>query len=169
MKECNIFEATAFTSPNFLTLVCSEKENGDTNLAPVCFVSYLSFNPPMIGFAVGKQSYTGERVRATKEVVITVPGESLSGTVMLCGGSSGKTTDKVKEYHINMVEIPESKIKIPADTKIAFVADLKEIVEAGDHYFYVCNIKHIYADGDKEGLFAWNGFGKVALAQEKGC
>ena len=63
MKELNIMEATVLTSPNPLTLICSKKEDGSTNLAPICFVSYLSFNPPMVGFATGKQSHTGKRVR----------------------------------------------------------------------------------------------------------
>ena len=72
MKELNIFEATALTSPNPLTLICSENEDGTTNLAPICFVSYLSFNPPMIGFATGKQAHTGERVRETGKVIVTV-------------------------------------------------------------------------------------------------
>ena len=58
MKELNIMEATVLTSPNPLTLICSKKEDGSTNLAPICFVSYLSFNPPMVGFATGKQSHT---------------------------------------------------------------------------------------------------------------
>ena len=49
MKELNIMEATVYTSPNPLTLICSKKEDGSTNLAPICFVSYLSFNPPMVG------------------------------------------------------------------------------------------------------------------------
>ena len=70
MKELNIFEATALTSPNPLTLICSENEDGTTNLAPICFVSYLSFNPPMIGFATGKQAHTGERVRETGKVIL---------------------------------------------------------------------------------------------------
>ena len=43
MKELNIMEATVLTSPNPLTLICSKKEDGSTNLAPICFVSYLSF------------------------------------------------------------------------------------------------------------------------------
>ena len=60
MKELNIMEATVLTSPNPLTLICSKKEDGSTNLAPICFVSYLSFNPPMVGFATGKQSHTGK-------------------------------------------------------------------------------------------------------------
>lgn len=53
MKALNIMEATVYTSPNPLTLICSQNEDGTTNLAPICFVSYLSFNPPMVGFATG--------------------------------------------------------------------------------------------------------------------
>ena len=78
MKELNIMEATVLTSPNPLTLICSKKEDGSTNLAPICFVSYLSFNPPMVGFATGKQSHTGKQVRQTGKVIVTVPGESLT-------------------------------------------------------------------------------------------
>lgn len=51
MRELNIMEATVYSSPNPLTLICSLNEDGTTNLAPICFVSYLSFNPPMVGFA----------------------------------------------------------------------------------------------------------------------
>ena len=80
MKELNIMEATVLTSPNPLTLICSKKEDGSTNLAPICFVSYLSFNPPMVGFATSKQSHTGKQVRETDKVIVTVPGESLAQT-----------------------------------------------------------------------------------------
>ena len=78
MKELNIMEATVFTSPNPLTLICSQNEDGTTNLAPICFVSYLSFNPPMVGFAAGKQSHTGRESVKPGKVIITVPGESLA-------------------------------------------------------------------------------------------
>ena len=89
MKERNIMEATVLTSPNPLTLICSRNEDGTTNLAPICFVSYLSFDPPMVGFAAGKQSHTGKRVRETGKVIVTVPGESLAQAVMACGSSTG--------------------------------------------------------------------------------
>ena len=88
MKALNIMEATVYTSPNPLTLICSQNEDGTTNLAPICFVSYLSFNPPMVGFATGKQSHTGKRVRETSKVIVTVPGENLAGVVMACGSST---------------------------------------------------------------------------------
>ena len=139
MKELNIMEATVLTSPNPLTLICSKKEDGSTNLAPICFVSYLSFNPPMVGFATGKQSHTGKRVRET---------------------------DKVAANNIEMMAVEGSDIQIPVDTRLAMVATLQQSVEVGDHILHICQVDKFLGDEDKKGLYAWNGFGKVAPAAE---
>ena len=139
MKELNIMEATVLTSPNPLTLICSKKEDGSTNLAPICFVSYLSFNPPMVGFATGKQSHTGKRVRET---------------------------GKVAANNIEMMAVEGSDIQIPADTRLAMVATLQQSVEVGDHILHICQVDKFLGNEDKKGLYAWNGFGKVAPAAE---
>lgn len=167
MKELNIMEATVFTSPNPLTLICSQNEDGTTNLAPICFVSYLSFNPPMVGFAAGKQSHTGKRVREIGKVIITVPGESLAQAVMACGASTGAKVNKVAANEIEMKEIEGSDIQIPADTRLAMVATLQQSVEVGDHILHICQVDKFLGDENKKGLYAWNGFGKVAPAQEE--
>ena len=57
MKELNIMEAL-FDLPQ--STDADLKEDG-SQPGPICFVSYLSFNPPMVGFATGKQSHTGKR------------------------------------------------------------------------------------------------------------
>ena len=155
MKELNIMEATVLTSPNPLTLICSKKEDGSTNLAPICFVSYLSFNPPMVGFATGKQSHTGKQVRQTGKVIVTVPGESLAQTVMACGASTGAK-----------MAVEGSDIQIPADTRLAMMATLQQSVEVGDHILHICQVDKFLGNADKKGLYAWNGFGKVAPAVE---
>ena len=156
MKELNIMEATVFTSPNPLTLICSQNEDGTTNLAPICFVSYLSFNP----------SHTGKRVRETGKVIITVPGESLAQAVMACGASTGAKVNKVAANEIEMKEIEGSDIQIPADTRLAMVATLQQSVEVGDHILHICQIDKFLGDENIKGLYAWNGFGKAAPAQE---
>lgn len=166
MKELNIMEATVFTSPNPLTLICSQNEDGTTNLAPICFVSYLSFNPPIVGFATGKQSHTGKRVRETGKVIVTIPGESLAQTVMACGSSTGAAINKVAENHIEMTCVEGSDIQIPADTRLAMVATLQQSVEVGDHILHICQVDKFLGDEGKKGLYAWNGFGKVAPAVE---
>lgn len=165
MKEMNIFEATALTSPNLLTMVCTANEDGTTNLAPLCFVSYLSFDPAMIGFAAGKQSHTGKRVRDTGKAIIAVPGNSLAEAVVACGASTGADTNKVEQFGIEMMSVEGSDIQAPADSKLLFLVDLAQSMEVGDHILHVCTIEKILGDESVKNLYAWNGFGVVAPAK----
>ena len=120
----------------------------------------------MIGFAAGKQSHTGKRVRETGKVIVTIPGESLTQAVVACGSSTGATSHKVEENHIEMTSVEGSDIQIPADTRLAMVATLRQSVEVGDHILHICQVDKFLGDEDKKGLYAWNGFGKVAPAVE---
>ena len=120
----------------------------------------------MVGFATGKQSHTDKRVRETGKVIVTVPGESLAGAVMACGASTGAKTDKVAANNIEMMAVEGSDIQIPADTRLAMVATLQQSVEVGDHILHICQVDKFLGDEDKKGLYAWNGFGKVAPAVE---
>lgn len=166
MKELNIFEATALTSPNPLTLICTEQPDGTTNLAPICFVSYLSFNPPMFGFATGKSSQTGVNARRTGKAIVTVPGESLAQAVFSCGSSTGAKVNKPSKCSIEMAEVEGSSIRIPTDSKLVMMLDVKQTVETGDHILHICDVTKITGDAEKRGLFAFNGFGKVSPAVE---
>ena len=167
MKEINIGQATAITSPDPLVLVCTAKEDGGLNMAPVSFFMYASFNPPMLAFAMGKAANSGENIRRTGRAVLAAPGISLKDAVMAYGSANGGKTDKLKEMPIALQSIEGSDIQIPEDSRIAFVVSLSQVIEAGDHYMYLCNIDKIIADDTKEALFAWEGYAKVAPAQEK--
>ncbi len=167
MKEINIGQATAVTSPDPLVLVCTSKEDGSVNMAPVSFFMYASFNPPMLAFAMGKAANSGENIRRTGKAVLAAPGVSLKDAVMVYGSTSGRETDKLKEMPIALQSIQGSDIPIPEDARIAFVVSLAQTIDAGDHYLYLCNIDKMAADETKEALFAWDGYAKVAPAQEK--
>ncbi len=104
-------------------------------------------------------------VRPAK-VIVTVPGESLPGAVMACGASTGAKTDKVAANNIEMMAVEGSDIQIPVDTRLAMVATLQQSVEVGDHILHICQVDKFLGDEDKKGLYAWNGFGKVAPAVE---
>ena len=167
MKEINIGQATAITSPDPLMLVCTTKEDGSLNMAPVSFFMYSSFNPPMLAFAMGKATNSGENIRRTEKAVLAAPGISLNDAVMAFGSSNGGQKDKLKETPIALQKVEGSDIQIPEDSRIAFVVSLAQTIESGDHYLYLCNIEKMVADESKEALFAWEGYAKVAPAQEK--
>lgn len=107
-----------------------------------------------------------KRVRETGKVIVTVPGESLAQAVMACGSSTGDTSHKVEENHIEMTSVEGSDIQIPVDTRLAMIGTLQQSVEVGHHILHICQVDQSLGDEDKKGLYAWNGFGKVSPAVE---
>ena len=54
MDKINLVKASELTSPNPVTLVCTEKPDGSANLATVSWWTYLSFNPDMVAYVMAK-------------------------------------------------------------------------------------------------------------------
>lgn len=166
MTEINIRMAPPLTSPNPLVLVCTQKDNGRPNLAPVSFFMYTSFNPPMLAFAMGKASNSGENLRRTGRAVLAVPGTELKDAAAAYGSVHGDRVDKLTQAPIPLQRIEGGDIQFPADSRIAFSVTLAQTVEAGDHYLYLCSVDKVVADETKQALFAWNGYGRLSPAQE---
>ena len=82
MKKINLPQAAILTSPNPVTVVCTQKPDGTTNLATVSWWTYLSFSPNMIAFAMAKTSFSGEMVRNSQNVILTIPGAEIADAVM---------------------------------------------------------------------------------------
>jgi len=165
MEKINLPKAARLTSPNPVSIVCTEKPDGTTNLATVSWWTYLSFNPSMIAYAMAKTSYSGEMVRGNKKVILTIPGGSIAEAVMSCGSTTGRNTNKAEQFGIELITVPGSYIRIPVHSRVAIQCGLREYHEVGDHYLYICNVEQVYGDENEEALFAWNGYSKVAPAK----
>lgn len=165
MKKITLPFASRLTSPNPLTLVCTIKPDGSTNLASVSWWTYLSFNPDMVAFAMAKTSYSGERMRETRKAVLAMPGEGLEAAVVGCGSTTGRDTDKAAKFNIELAETEGCEIKIPALSSAAIVCTLKEFVETGDHYLYICTVDGAYGDPTKAPLYAWDGYATIRAAK----
>lgn len=126
MQRINLFEASKLTSPNPVSLVCTEKLDGSTNIATVSWWTYLSYNPNMIALAMAETSFSGEMVRNNKKLILTIPGAPLAEIVMNCGITTGRRTAKVAEFDIELEEIENSTIKIPTHSCVAIQATMKE-------------------------------------------
>lgn len=166
MKNVTLGQATKFTSPNPVSIVCTQKKDGSTNLATVSWWTCLSQYPSMIGFAMAKTSFSGDRIRETRKVILTIPGASLADIALGCGRTTGRDTDKIIKFGVEMETVDGSPIQIPAHSRVAIVCTMKEYHEAGDHYFYICDVDQVYADPREEALFAWGGYNKLAPAHQ---
>ena len=115
---------------------------------------------------MAKTSYSGEMVRLNKKVVLTIPGAAISDAVLGCGMTTGRDTDKAAKFGIELTLVEGSSIQIPIHSRVAIVCNLKEYLEVGDHYLYICDVQKVYGDEAEEGVFAWNGYGKIAPAKQ---
>ena len=140
MEKIKLAKASRLTSPNPVTVVCTEKPDGSTNLATVSWWTYLSFNPNMIAFAI-------------------------ADAVMGCGSMTGRNTDKVGKFGIELASVEGSKIQIPAHSRVAIQCHMKEYHETGDHYLYICDVEQVYGNEAEEALFAWNGYSQLRPAK----
>ena len=165
MNKISLPKASQLTSPNPVTLVCTQKEDGTTNLATVSWWTYLSYNPGMIAYAMAKTSYSGEMVRNSKNVILTIPGADIAKEVMSCGMSTGRDTDKIEKFGIEMQSVPDSEIKIPLHSRVAIQCQLKEFIEVGDHYLYICNVEQVFGNEQEEAVFAWKGYAEIRPAK----
>lgn len=165
MNKINLPQAAKLTSPNPVTVVCTQKPDGSTNLATVSWWTYLSFNPNMIAYAMAKTSYSGEMVRSNRKVILTIPGAEMAEAVMGCGSTTGRDTDKAAKFDIELTEVDGSAIKIPVHSRVAIVCSMKEFHEVGDHYLYICDVNQVYGNEAEEALFAWNGYSQVRPAK----
>ena len=165
MEKITLPKASKLTSPNPVTIVCTQKPDGSTNLATVSWWTYLSFNPSMIAYAMAKTSYSGEMVRSNKKVILTIPGAEIAEAVMGCGSTTGRDTDKIAKFGIEMQTVEGSDIQIPLHSRVAIQCSLKEFIETGDHYLYICNVEQVYGNEAEEAVYAWNGYSQIRPAK----
>lgn len=161
MEKIKLPQASKLTSPNSVSVVCTEKPDGSTNLATVSWWMYLSFHPNMIAYAMAKTSYSGEMARKNKKVILTIPGAEIAEAVLGCGSTTGRDTDKIAKFGIEMVNVEGSSIQIPKHSRVAIVCNFKEYHEVGDHYLYICDVEQVYGNEGEKALFAWNGYSQL--------
>lgn len=161
MNKIEVTQVPQFTSPNPFTLVCTEMPDGDTNLAAICWWTHLSMAPATIGVAMGKTSYSGERLLETKRVLLAMPGAQIADAAFACGTASGRNKKKATEFGIEMTEVPGTTIKAPVCSRVVLDCQLTQTIEVGDHNLYICTVNAAYGDESKEPVFAWEGYGSV--------
>ena len=166
MNSIEIQEIPKITSPNPVTLICTERPDGDTNLAAISWWTFVSYEPPLIGIAMSRKGYSGERLAETGRCLLTVPSEEIAKSAFLCGTVSGRDKNKAVEFGIELRAVENSKIKAPVHSRLVVDCAMQGRLEIADsdHYFYICRPERAFADENKTGLFAWNGYGYLAPA-----
>ncbi len=108
----------------------------------------LSFNPPLLGVAIGKKRHTRKLIEKQKDFVIAVPTVELLKDVWTAGTLSGSRENKAERMGVTFVE--SKKVTAPSIKECQANIECKVVkqVETGDHIFFVGEIVNVsHGDG----------------------
>lgn len=122
------------------------------NVMTADWVVPLSFNPEMLGVAIGHTRYTHRLIKECREFVVAVPTIELLKDVWVAGTTSGAKEDKTVKLGLTFIE--SKKVKVPSIRECQANIECKVVneVETGDHTFFVGEILNVtYGDAFVEG------------------
>jgi flavin reductase (DIM6/NTAB) family NADH-FMN oxidoreductase RutF len=68
------------------------------NIMTMSWHMMIDFEPPILACVISDRGYTFDILKKTKECVINIPTVELAKKVVACGNTSGRDTDKFKEF-----------------------------------------------------------------------
>lgn len=71
---------------------------GRANIMPMSWHLMMEFEPPLVGCVISDRNYSFKSLKTTKECVLNIPTVELAKTVVGCGNTSGRDTDKFKAF-----------------------------------------------------------------------
>ena len=119
------------------------------NLMTADWVIPLSFQPQLVGVAIGKSRYTRELIDKYKQLVVAVPRVGMEELLLRIGSLSGRYDDKLNFLRSEgYTLIPSEKVTPPSLREAIANLELQVIkrLETGDHIFYICQVLYYTYD-----------------------
>ena len=127
-------------------LITSGDIKGESNIIAVSFCMPLSKEPPLLGCAMGRSTYSCKLIQNTKEFIINVPLEDLKPKIYYCGFHSGYEVNKFKETGLTPKGARRVKAPIIDECVAHLECRLKQVIETGDKNLFVGEVIEAYAD-----------------------
>jgi flavin reductase (DIM6/NTAB) family NADH-FMN oxidoreductase RutF len=149
--EIQLSKATGLISPRLTVLVNTIDEKGRLNSSPYSWIFPLSFSPPLIGVAIGKNKHTGLNAKRNGEFVVCIVSPEFGQKAINCE-QTHTSGDKLwqkqclhsrKSKNVAVPRIKESRAILECKT-----AKLLEI--DGDHLILVGEVIHAEAKANIE-------------------
>ncbi|WP_157949871.1 flavin reductase family protein [Vallitalea okinawensis] len=117
-----------------------------SNIVAISFCMPLSKEPPLIACAIGREFYSYNLIKNTKEFIINVPQKELKSKIYYCGFHSGYQVDKFKKT--GLTPQPARKLKVPIIKECVahMECTVKQELVTGDKVLLIGEVIEAYAD-----------------------
>ncbi|MBR3422936.1 MAG: flavin reductase family protein [Clostridia bacterium] len=167
MEKVTINDAQKITSPNPFTLVATRGNDGKVNVMALSWWTYVSNHPATVVICTSDRGYTGGVIKETGEFTLSMPDESLREQAFLCGTCSGRDRDKAAEFGIEFEDSETVSVPRVKGSALALECRLKDSVTLGDHTMYIAEVTAVFADRERNPVFAAEGYRKLRAFEAK--
>lgn len=143
--------------PEGVAIVIARDARGTHNPITLCWFMRVSFDPPLLAFAVGRERYSLGAIRQAREFVLSLPATGMAADALFHGTKSGREMDKLTAAGTRTQPAQAIDSVLLTDAVANFECRLESELPAGDHVIFVGRVvtAHEHADPAVRGLYAW--------------
>jgi len=142
--------------PRITVLVVTRCPNGRSNIMPVSWVTPLSEEPPTLGIAIDRESYTFECLEYCNEFTVNIPPHDKADLVYALGTISGRSVDKVREFNIKLLRGKNVSADVWSDALGIIECKIINKIDVGEVRFYIGEVVSAYAKSEYMTQSGWN-------------
>lgn len=169
MEQITIGQAEKLTSPNPFALLTVQTPEGHTNVVAISWWSYASNHPATVVACLSSRGYSGHCIQSSGAFGLSVPGPQLKDAALRAGTCSGRNMDKAMELGIPLEACGGCSQEMVSGSRLWISCKLKDTLAVGDHILYVGEVESLLADPSVEGLYAWEGYGRLDTVRRNDC
>ncbi|MEB1807249.1 MAG: flavin reductase family protein [Bacillaceae bacterium] len=148
--------------PGMVALV-TVSHNGENNIMAAGWHSYISYEPPIYGVAIGRERHTYQLLKEAGKFAINFLPFDKAHLIQQAGVYSGSSVNKFEHGNMGFERGKVTGAPILQDAYIAYECEVMDRNTYGDHDWFVGNIVQFYRDN---ALFEENGlpnFDKLSI------
>ena len=134
--------------PGMVALV-TVSHNGEENVMSAGWHSYISYEPPIYGVAIGRERHTYELMKEAGKFAINFLPFEKADFIQQAGVFSGSEVNKFEVGKMAYFKGAATNAPILKDAYVAYECEVIDRNTYGDHDWFVGNIVRFYRDDEK--------------------
>jgi flavin reductase (DIM6/NTAB) family NADH-FMN oxidoreductase RutF len=119
---------------------------GRANVMPMSWHLMMEFTPPLVGCVVSDRNFSFASLKASRECVINIPTVELAKTVVACGNTSGRRTDKFKKFGLTPVTAKFVKAPLIAECYASLECKVVDMKLVTKYNFFILEVIQAWVD-----------------------
>jgi flavin reductase (DIM6/NTAB) family NADH-FMN oxidoreductase RutF len=134
--------------PGMVALV-TVSHNGEENIMAAGWHTYISYEPPIYGVAIGRERHTYSLLKDAGKFAINFLPFEKANLIQQAGVYTGANVNKFAIGEIEFSKGLATNAPILHDAYVAYELEIIDRQSYGDHDWFVGNIVQFYRDNDK--------------------